>query len=373
MPQKSRVLMNTSRAFSRAAFRGSLSEFQDVVAEVDDVDVIELEARPGFSAREAWLRRFISKDVSNRLAYLNPGLREVRVEKDYDLFFVVCHLWWDLLHVNAIKGWKEHCKTSVCLLNEHWAASIPDGKHWQHLLNQFDHVLVGLSGTAKPLEMAIHHPCTYLLGAVDTLRWSPFPHQPERVIDVCSIGRRWDGLHRAVLDLAARDQIFYFYDTASAGGEMQVQNLRQHRDLLASMAKRSRFFMVAPAKMGVIKETHGQNEVGSRFFEGAAAGAVLIGQAPDCDSYRDNFDWPEAVIPVNPDGSDIAEILKAIASDPARFAAISCRNAVESLRRHDWVYRWRRVLTLAGLEPTPALLERELRLAKLADAGSSSV
>ena len=153
---------------------------------------------------------------------------------------------------------------------------------------------------------------------------------------------------------------------------MRVQGLR-HRDLLASMAKRSRFFMVAPAKMGLFEETHGQNEVGSRFFEGAAAGAVMIGQAPDCEAYREHFDWPDAVIPVNPDGSDILEILRSISSDPGHFVAISSRNAVESLRRHDWVYRWRQILALAGLEPTPALLDRELRLAKLADVGSSLV
>jgi hypothetical protein len=132
------------------------------------------------------------------------------------------------------------------------------------------------------------------------------------------------------------------------------------------MAKRSRCFIVAPAKMSIPNETHGQVEVGSRFFEGAAAGAVMIGQAPDSEAFHSHFNWAEAVISVNPDGSDVEKVLKLIAANPEHFAEVGRRNVVESLLRHDWVYRWRQILTLAGLQPAQLLLERERLLSELA-------
>ena len=42
-------------------------------------------------------------------------------------------------------------------------------------------------------------------------------------------------------------------------------------------------------------------------------------------------------------------------------------NIVQSLLRHDWVYRWRAILDIVGLEPRPALLTREARLKNLAE------
>ena len=364
------MCMPTWRGFSRAAFRSYLWEFQDVVAEVDDVDCIQLQPSWGFQLSEAWQSRLVWKDISNRLAYLNLGLREVRIAKDYEVFFAVCQDWKDLLYVNAVKGWKDHCKTSVCFLDELWAATIPLSRHWLHLLNQFDHVVLGFSGTVKPLEETLNRRCHYVPSGVDALRWSPLPDPPKRVIDVCSIGRRWEKPHQALLDLAATNEIFYMYDTAVDAGEIRVRDYRQHRSLLAGIAKRSRCFMVAPAKVGAVEQTKGQLEVGARFFEGAAAGSIMIGQAPDCDAFRTNFNWPEAVIPVSPDGSDVVQVLDSVRSDPEHFAAISRRNAVESLKRHDWVYRWRLISTLAGLHLTPELLERERKLAELADVAS---
>jgi hypothetical protein len=78
------------------------------------------------------------------------------------------------------------------------------------------------------------------------------------------------------------------------------------------------------------------------------------------------FPWPDAVIEVRPDGSDILEVLAELASDPARVAAAAQRNAVGSLLRHDWVYRWKEILKVAGLELAPGMTSRECHLKELA-------
>jgi hypothetical protein len=46
---------------------------------------------------------------------------------------------------------------------------------------------------------------------------------------------------------------------------------------------------------------------------------------------------------------------------------ISRRNAKEALLHHDWVYRWKQILNIAGLKPTPKLEVREKRLKQMAE------
>ena len=174
-------------------------------------------------------------------------------------------------------------------------------------------------------------------------------------------------MHRALLRMAADDGTFYIYDTLEAGGGSVVADYREHRELMANFVKRSRFFLVAPGKMNQPEETRGQVEVPFRFYEGAAGGAVLVGQAPDCEHFREMFDWEDVVVPTAPDGSDIAEVLARLAKEPERIREISRRNAAEALLRHDWMYRWKEILRIVGLEPLPAMEARENRLKELAE------
>jgi spore maturation protein CgeB len=311
------------------------------------------------------------RDVSRRLAFVNPGLKRVRLAKDYDLLVVMCQTYWDFLNVNAIEGWKDHVKTSVCWIDELWAANLPRYKYWLPSLRRFDHVVLGMRGTVDPLGDVIGRRCHYVPAGVDAIRFSPYPVLPDRVIDVYSIGRRGDGIHQALLRQAASGRIFYIYDTLQTG-ESQATDYRQHRDLYANTAKRSRFFMVAPGKLDVPAETQGQIEVGHRYYEGSAAGTVMIGQAPDCQSFREMFDWPDAVIEVRPDGSDVTDVLSRFMAQPDRAQQIGCRNAQSALLRHDWVYRWARILEIAGLKPEPGMEARQKTLKGLAEQARTS-
>jgi len=148
---------------------------------------------------------------------------------------------------------------------------------------------------------------------------------------------------------------------------------QQHREHFANVAKRSQYFVVAPGKIDVADETQGQVEVGYRYFEGAAAGAVMIGQSPDCRAFGEMFPWPDAVIQVRPDGSDVMEVLGRLTSQPERVSVIGLRNTAEALLRHDWVYRWREIFRIAGVEPSPGMLARERRLKDVAELAASAI
>ena len=360
-----RICMLSSRNFLRMTYRSGLYEAQDVLLETDEVDLINLEGDRRFQFKEFWLRWLSYHDITKKLIYLNPGIKRVRLNRKYELFVAVCQNYWDILHLNAIDGLKDHCKTSVCWIDELWLDSMPELECFFHLLTQFDHVFIGSSGSVAKLSNAANRPCHWLPPGVDTLRFSPYPNPPSRVIDVYSIGRRWEGIHQSLLSATENGELFYLHDTFPAA-TAETYDFRQHRDLFANIAKRSRYFLVAPGKFDSF-EPKGQVEIGHRYYEGAASGAVMIGQPPNCESFRETFPWPDAVIPVQCDGSDILDVLDRLESEPERLSVISRRNAAEALLRHDWVYRWKEIFRVAGIEPSPSMAARERKLKYLAD------
>lgn len=370
-----RICMPTWRNFTRKAYRCGLYEAQDVLVDTADVDLIHLDMSWGTWVDEYWLRTPLYHDRSRKLIFANPGLRKVRLSTYYDVFIAVCATFWDLPYINAIERWRDHCGVSICWLDELWASQIPDYKYWLHALNQFDYVFIGYRGTVAALSQAINRPCYWLPGGIDALRFSPFPDPPARVIDMYSVGRRYEGIHRQLLEAAGRGELFYLHDTLVNVAFNEVRDHRQHRSLYANLAKRSRYFVVSTAKMDAVDERQGQVEVGFRYYEGAAAGAVMIGDTPDCEAFSALFGWPEAVVSIDPNGSDIIAIINDLGSETERMAAIGKRNAQQALLHHDWLYRWSEMFRVAGIEPSPGMAARERRLkdmAAIADANDAA-
>jgi hypothetical protein len=67
------------------------------------------------------------------------------------------------------------------------------------------------------------------------------------------------------------------------------------------------------------------DELSRRFFEGTAAGAILIGEPPTTGPYLTLFDWPEAVVATPFDSRDIAEVIAALEAYPERRVRIRGR------------------------------------------------
>jgi len=107
--------------------------------------------------------------------------------------------------------------------------------------------IVGQSQSVQPASEAIGKTCHYLPAAVDVLRFAPARNAAPRSVDVFSVGRRMEGVHAALLDMAVSDGLFYLHDTISNAANTSALNYREHRQQMASVAKRSRFFTVAPA------------------------------------------------------------------------------------------------------------------------------
>jgi hypothetical protein len=250
---------------------------------------------------------------------------------------------------------------------EFWAGQATGGQYDDllGLAADFDQVALCFAGSVDAVARLSGRPVRHVPLASDVERFTPYPTPPARVIDVLSIGRRAEPVHDALRARAADRAFFYHFDTLP-GALVRPSNPAQHREMLAHSARRSHCFVTYPAKFGVDDERLGQSEVGARYFEGAAAGAVLLGQAPSNPSFAADFPWPDAVVALRDDGSDVREVLDALWAAPERMAAASRRNAALALRRHDWGHRWQELLGLAQLTPLPALTDRLGRLEALA-------
>jgi hypothetical protein len=152
------------------------------------------------------------------------------------------------------------------------------------------------------------------------------------------------------------------------------------------MIRRSRYYiawdptLIVNDRNAVSKDkmSAGERVLSTRYFEGAAGGTILLGSRPGCPEFDDLFDWPDAVVEIAPDGSDLREVLAALDGSPTRSTALRTANAVNSLRRHDWADRWARILDTLDLPRTEAHEARRRQLEHSAnqievEAGGTSV
>jgi len=360
-----RVLIFSLRnIFGKALFRCPHFEFEDLVCEIDSAELLAPMVDPS-SVRSSFATRL----AYHAPVFLNPGLRPPPAKRQYDMLFAVCGYPRDLIMFNAVGDLRDVCRTSVCLLDELWINEIAKNRHFLRILSKFDLILLYYSQTVTPLSEIVGRRCIYLPPGVDAISFCPDPEPPERGIDVYSIGRRSEITHQKLLKISRESGLFYLHD--SIGGSQAI-NSREHRSLFANVAKRSRYFIVNPGKIDEPDLTGGQMEAGNRYFEGAASGAIMVGERPNNEVFEGLFDWPDAVTHLPYDSGDIDAVIRNLDAEPERQDRIRRTGIIQALMRHDWVYRWEAILKAVGLEPLPGALERKDRLRKLVEVVSQN-
>jgi hypothetical protein len=346
-------------------------EFEDVVCAIDDVAVVApVSGRQGrlkFILRELAVelgldRLRIGKSIANTGFYKKFGTR-LRSQLHMDeCELLICDVLFapQLLVIQSIQDWRAKSRYAACWVEEMWCPDVEQLGPEIDVLNQFDHVFCSCAGTIESLAKRIRRPVTYLPPAVDAIAFAPWPNPRPRNIDVCCVGRRSPITHEALLRYARAKNAFYYYDTID--GPFLVDNAVDHRLLYSNILKTSRYFIANHAKFNSSEETDGQQEIGYRFFEGMAAGTVLLGSPPRTKVFYEQLGWPDSVIPVPFDCPDISDVLEELDQDPARLEAVRRRNVVNVLSRHDWCHRWSAILNTFGLPSTQEMEARRRHL-----------
>jgi hypothetical protein len=252
----------------------------------------------------------------------------------------------------------------ACFLIEWWTPQIAQNKQYLHLLDEFDDVFLFNAASLPHIQKLTRARCHFLATAVDAFRFCPWPLDVPRTVDVYHIGRTSPHLHRQFVALASADFIHYIH----ARVNHEVPDYHGHRVLYASLLKRSRFFPAFRINEDRSVLTGGEEALATRFFEGAAAGSVLLGSRPRCPEFDDLFPYEDAVLPIAWDSQDVARILHELGQQPERLARIRRDSVAHALRHHDWVHRWAAVLDVLGMPHTQEMRERMVRLESLASA-----
>jgi Glycosyl transferases group 1 len=369
---QSKVLILSERRISDLVAYCIAYEFEDTFAaltgarRIDATDLSGLE----FSRRAYKLVRLASGSptLARRLAPYPTS--KVVLENDFELFFPVFNHTFELYSLATIPNWRQRCRKAACYITEVWSDLLP--QYLLELLSAFDHIFLGSRHSVQDVARVTGRPCTYLPLAVDVLRFTPASLDQPRPIDVCNIGRRSSVTHQALLEAAEQQRSFYYYDTVAASGNdlkhrtFRVDSPHEHRRMLATILKHSRYFIANRAYVNRPEFTQDREEISSRFYEGVAAGTVMIGEAPRTEEFKRQFDWPDAVIHLPFDSPDIGRILADLNQDSERLRAIRRNNVREAALRHDWLHRIQVVFDVLGLAPTDAMLTRAQRLRQIA-------
>ncbi|MBF2002655.1 MAG: glycosyltransferase [Synechococcales cyanobacterium M58_A2018_015] len=365
--ENSRVLILSNRGLEHHVADSCLYEFEDIIAEVDCADFF-IPTQSYDRSRKVF--NGIQKITRSRslARVLSPDPNATTLDRDYDLLFMIAASPSRIFPIRSLKNWRQRSQKAVCYLVEIWQELIE--QRWQphiELLREFDHIFVGVHHAVDLVAELTGRPCSYLPPGVDTVTFCPYPLLPRRHIDVAYIGRRSSVTHESLLSLAEAGRLHYFYDTAISK-TFFVPYPRQHRQLIANLLKRSRYFVTNHANANQPEKTGGKQEIGYRFMEGAAAGTVMIGNPPDTAVFRHYFDWDDAVIKIPFDVPEIGDILSKLDSQPERLERIRRTNVVNALRRHDWLHRWQTILAHVGMDCSPEASARAVALDTLLQA-----
>ncbi|GAA6619893.1 glycosyltransferase [Scytonema sp. NUACC26] len=362
--EASRVLMVSMRNLKFHVSRSAIYEFEDIICNTDTVDLVSPSFNPTLFKVTNFLANKAAKFFKNAKLFRSLVNYKFKVKKEYDLFFIFCQSPQDLLILNSIKGWRKKCRHAVCWLDEIWAKDIDRWRAQLELLKDFDSIFMNFSSSIERVQNIIRRPCYAIPYGVDTVKFCPYPAGLYRCIDVLNIGRRSTVTHNALLELVEQEKLFYIYDTIK---DLYMIDYRYHRSLYTNFVKRSRYMIANKAKFDLTGKTNPQEEVGPRFFEGAAGGTIMLGVPPKCKDFTKYFDWQEPAFEIPFDCSNIAGILAELDAQPQYQERMRKNNVINSLLKHDWVYRWEKILATLGLENTPQIRKRKAHLQNLVD------
>lgn len=369
---QSRVLLLSQRRVADLVAFCLAYEFEDVFAAVTDAERIDASDRPNLEfCRRIYKQLRLASGSPEFARRLTPYPRnKVILDQDYDLFFPVSSNAFELYPLAMVPNWRARCRKAACFITEIWVPHLPE--YLLELLSQFDHIFLGLRHCVPDVARITGRPCSYLPLATDVLRFSPGSVDHPRPIAVSNIGRRSAVTHQALLDEAERRDFFYYYDTVAASGfdrkqrTFRVDSAHEHRLMLATILKNSDCFIANRSHVNDPEFTAGRDEISARFYEGVAAGTVMIGEAPRAEEFKRQFDWPDAVIHVPFDSPDIGRILEDLHADAERLRTVRRHNIRQAALRHDWLHRIRTVFDVLGLPPTEQMQARAARLEQIA-------
>ncbi len=362
-----RVVVFSQRGLRPKVSRCSGFEFEDVLASVTNAQIVSPTHNRFTPLAEPLVNRF-----NKRFSFgskLDAPFGCATISAQHDLLFALFQLPSDLVALSAIRD-SSNFAYKVCFIEEMWAADLDRWRGHVERLNEFDHVFLASAGTVAPLQERLDVPVSYLPFGVDALRFAPDSSTPttasvDRPIDINNIGRRSAITHGALRDWTNRTGRMYYFDTFTPG---YVYDFREHREVLASINKASKFVITNRGVGANPDRTNHQDELSFKFFEAVASGCIMLGEPPTIPEFEKLFDWEDAHIAIPFDCPDIGEILEELEADTARCERARKLNLRAGFERHDGLHRVEEIFGTLGIPLGDKAAARRADLQSRADA-----
>lgn len=334
-------------------FRSFDFEMEDFVASIDEVDWYVPDHR--FKSPE---KRHWSEGLSRRFPSFrwNFAFKMPPLAKEYDLLYVQCMFIWDLQYISHIPDWRGKVKKSVIYITELFLSDIERKPEALEVLKRFDTILISYSKSVEALQKHTGVQTIFCTSGIDALKSAPGPNTFRRGVELHSLGRCNPVFFREFQKLVDHHDWAYLYNTVHLS---TLDDYSANRKYLSDILKRTLFFEVNPAKFDGVVESKHQHEFGYRYFEGIAAGCILVGLENRNPNFKKVFPWEDVLIELPTKANEIVPFLLDLYARKDRLHQISRANTRGALLYHDFAYRWERTLKAVGLKPTGKLLQRK--------------
>jgi hypothetical protein len=275
---------------------GVLRDFEDEVIRVTGAELVAMPKRQlpkfighriGHGTRYSSLRRFIPKVEHNFKADVLWSILMGPENFSLDLF----------------KNWDQGVGIKVLYLFDTFERQLPSirrvlqSTHWDYTITSFHGAIPFLEEQTQRKWYAVPQ-------GVKLERFQPVSKEG-KVISFSAYGRRLEKIHNSIKEYTSQTGKYYDYTTAAS---LQSQiNPREPYGQYAWHLTHSFFTFCWPVELTHPKRVLTFSPITCRWFEAAASGTVILGQAPKDPIFNEIF-GSELVVPI--DSTDSHENLK---------------------------------------------------------------
>jgi len=333
-------------------------EFEQVLVELLDADVIEVRPRPGRLA-EAARNHYRLRNAAARVPMARPYVWNPD-EQPYDLAVVVVSDLSQLSLLAALPGWRNIADRFVAYVFEVWPAWVPAARRTlAGVVDRLDHLFVGIETGVADLRAETRRPVTFVPPAVDVLQVATITDPQGKRIDVSNRGRRDAAQHAALQEWARTTGGFYEFDT---GALTSVESPSLHRRHFYEQAARSRVFIANRARFDMPELHLGQSEFGLRYFEALACGAVLAGEHPSASAIERTLGADVQLLALPVGAHTVPDPVREVLESGSLSTELGLANRRAALMRHDVLYRWEHMAAALDLPEAVGAEARRRRL-----------
>jgi Glycosyl transferases group 1 len=291
-------------------------------------------------------KRNLPNFLEHRLAHGTryASLRKFVPQINYDLKADV--LWVILMGpedfpLDLFKNWDKNIGTKILYIFDTFESQLPairrvlQSAKWHVAITSFHSALPFLTAHTQQQWHAIAQ-------GVKLDRFAPVT-KSEKLISFSAYGRRLDNVHRSVQNFCLQTGKYYEYTTTT----LPQKNLdpRENYHQYAWHLKHSFFTFSWPVELTNPQRVLTFSPITCRWFEAAASGTVILGQAPKDSEFVKIF-GNELVIPIEPDQQDYQYLWEKIWQERDDYLQSALRVRDKFAESWSWESRVREILKL---------------------------